>query len=78
MAEKPWNKLNVAPPYELVEVSDKNGKISLAYPTFYQLHEKNNNGKPVWDGGWVLQCRMFLDSQMSEIVKWRKLDEEEE
>lgn len=77
MAEKPWNKLDIAPPYELVEVADKKENISLAYPTFYQLHVKNNNGKPIWDGGWVLQGRMFLDSQMSEIVKWRKLDEEE-
>ena len=74
MANK-WNRLDTPPPYELVEVSDKYGNICLAYPSFYQLHEKNENGNPVWNGGWVIQGQLFMPKEMSKIIKWRLIDD---
>lgn len=74
-----WNKPNVTPPDQLVEVRNEKGHLARAFPTYYPFIFCKESGKvepcdPYWDGGWMIECDLshIFEGKVSE---WRLIDE---
>ena len=78
-----WISVDIAPPDELVQVIDENGKTAYAYPTYYPFKVgKSQQGKwtsPItpcenhWDGGWMVEI-LGLDMNFGTVKGWKKYE----
>ena len=79
-----WISIDQTPPDEYVRVTDSEGNIGIAQPTYHPFKVGKSLGskwsspviscEPYWDGGWlVLAPPGSLSSKVKTVVAWQPI-----
>jgi hypothetical protein len=70
-----WNKTDIDPPDEMVEVKDSLGNIANAYPCFYPFTFEDGKVIPCEPTriGWAIQGVNLKNPLEEKVVAWREI-----